>query len=248
VYQQEPDDEHEAGNGTEDEAGEDAGHEAGDGARHEAGDGAAAGAGDGLPAAALDGSQPAAAPKRSMRADARRNRAKVLEVARQVFSTQGTDVPLDDIAELAGVGAGTVYRHFPTKESLIHAVLLSRVEGLADRARALSGTESPDRALDLFIYDMLYEGGAKRDLIDALIDIGVDPSTALAQTHTELQRVMDFLLRRAQRAGTIRADIDADDLMALVTGVLIAFHRGARRPASAERSLAVLLDGLRCRV
>jgi AcrR family transcriptional regulator len=240
VYQQEPDDEHEAGNGTEDEAGDDTGHGAGDGTKAEAG--------EGLPAAALDGAQAAAAPKRSMRADARRNRAKVLEVARQVFSTQGTDVPLDDIAELAGVGAGTVYRHFPTKESLIQAVLLSRVEGLAARARALAATEPPDRALDLFIFDMLYEGGAKRDLIDALIDIGVDPSTALAQTHTQLQRVMDFLLRRAQRAGTIRADIDADDLMALVTGVLIAFHRGARRPESAERSLAVLLDGLRCRV
>lgn len=191
--------------------------------------------------------EPTGAPKRSMRADARRNRAKVLEVARQVFSTEGTGVPLDDIAEKAGVGAGTVYRHFPTKESLIQAVLLSRVEGLADRARALSESQPPDRALEMFIYDMLYEGGEKRDLIDALIDIGVDPDTSLAGAHAELQRVMEILLERAQRAEVVRTDIDVDDLMALVTGVLIALHRGARHPKLPERSLAVLLDGLRSR-
>ena len=191
--------------------------------------------------------EPTGAPKRSMRADARRNRAKVLEVARQVFSTEGTGVPLDDIADKAGVGAGTVYRHFPTKESLIQAVLLSRVEGLADRARALSESQPPDRALEMFIYDMLYEGGEKRDLIDALVDIGVDPATSLAVAHAELQRVMGILLERAQRAEVVRTDIDVDDLMALVTGVLIALHRGARQPKLPERSLAVLLDGLRSR-
>lgn len=192
-------------------------------------------------------SDPVGAPKRSMRADARRNRAKVLEVARQVFSTEGTGVPLDDIAEKAGVGAGTVYRHFPTKESLIQAVLLSRVESLADRARALSESQPPDQALEKFIYDMLYEGGEKRDLIDALVDIGVDPDTSLATAHAELQRVMGILLHRAQQAEAVRADIDVDDLMALVTGVLIALHRGARHPKLPERSLAVLLDGLRRR-
>lgn len=182
-----------------------------------------------------------------MRADARRNRAKVLEVARQAFSTEGTAVPLDDIAARAGVGAGTVYRHFPTKESLIQAVLLSRVEGLVERARTLAETQPPDRALEMFVYDMLYEGGEKRDLIDALTDIGVDPDAAVTGAYAELHRVLAEVLERAQRAETVRADIDADDLMALLTGVLVALHRGPRHPQFPQRSLAVLLDGLRHR-
>jgi AcrR family transcriptional regulator len=180
-----------------------------------------------------------------MRADARRNREKVLEVARQVFSTDGTGVPLDDIAEKAGVGAGTVYRHFPTKESLIQAVLESRIELLTGRAQLLSETEPPGQALELFIFEMLCEGGEKRDLTDALINVGVDLGTSLASVHSDLQRAMGLLLQQAQHAGTVRSDIDVDDLMALVTGVLIALHRGHRRPHFPERSLKVLLDGLR---
>lgn len=183
--------------------------------------------------------------QRSMRADALRNRERVLEVARQVFSTEGIAVPLDDIAEKAGVGAGTVYRHFPTKESLIHAVLASRIELLTGQAHALSANEPPGQALESFLAHLLYEGGEKRDLTDALINVGMDLTTSLADMHSEFQRALGVLLEQAQHAGAVRSDIDVDDLMALVTGVLVALHRGTRRPQFPERSWRVLLDGLR---
>ena len=182
--------------------------------------------------------------QRSMRADARRNRERVLEVARQVFSTEGTAAPLDDIAEKAGVGAGTVYRHFPTKESLIHAVLMSRITALTGHAHALSANEPPGQALESFLAHLLYEGGQKRDLTDALIDAGAELTTSLADVRSELQQAMGMLLDQAQHAGAIRSDIGVEDLMALVTGVLIALHRGTPRPQFPQRCVKVLLDGL----
>lgn len=180
-----------------------------------------------------------------MRADARRNREKLLEVARQVFSSEGTGIPLDYIAEKAGLGAGTVYRHFPTKELLIQAVLVSRIDLITTRAQVLAAAGPPSAALDRFIIEMLYEGGEKRDLIDALMAFGVDVGASMAEVNARLTQSMGELLVQAQRSGSVRDDIDVDDLMALVLGVLIAIHRGGYRPDLPERTLSVLLDGLR---
>ena len=105
---------------------------------------------------------------RPMRADAARNRAKVLEVAYETFAAEGVAVPIDEIARRAGVGAGTVYRHFPTKEALFQAVFEDRVRHIVDDGRALVASEGPGEALYAFMRDILQTGTADHGLFDAL--------------------------------------------------------------------------------
>jgi AcrR family transcriptional regulator len=182
---------------------------------------------------------------RPLRADARRNRDRLLEVARDAFAGEGLSTPLDEIARRAGVGPGTLYRHFPTKESLFEAVVHERLQRLADEARALRDDSDPGRALIGFLDRMLSEMALKRDLVDALDGAGFDLSTSLASTAAELRAEIDVLLGRAQRAETIRSDITVADLMALISGVMFALQSRSHDQADPRRVLSVLRDGLR---
>src|SRR5271170_7879529 len=105
---------------------------------------------------------------RPLRADAERNRQRVLEIAQQVFATEGLAVPIDEIARRAGLGVGTLYRHFPTKEALFEAIVIGRIEGLVDYAREGARAPDPGVAFFGFLSRMVEEGSAKKDFLGAL--------------------------------------------------------------------------------
>ncbi|AMC57506.1 transcriptional regulator [Mycobacterium tuberculosis variant microti] len=116
---------------------------------------------------------------RRVRADAARNRARVLEVAYQTFAADGLSVPVDEIARRAGVGAGTVYRHFPTKEALFQAVIADRMHRIIDKGHALLKSKHPGDALFAFLRSMVLQWGATdRGLVEALAGVGIEISSA----------------------------------------------------------------------
>jgi AcrR family transcriptional regulator len=181
-------------------------------------------------------------PDRPLRADARRNRDNVLRAAREAFAARGYGVPLDEIAAAAGVGPGTVYRHFPSKEELFEAVVAARLRDLVEAARGLAGDPDPGQAFFGFLGRFRREVAAKRDLPDAIAVPG--------PLQDELHAALDVLLRRAQRAGAVRADITISDLLALLKGLLHTINdrpSGAADTGLADRLLTVVFDGLRPR-
>lgn len=177
---------------------------------------------------------------RPLRADAQRNRDRILKAAREAFASAGYGVPLDEIATRAAVGPGTVYRHFPNKEALFEAVVTARVRELVADARARADSQDPGAAFFGFLGRLGAEGTAKRDLPDALSL----PGELLADLHA----AMDVLLRRAQAAGAVRADVTAAELGALLKGVLAAGHEAMGQGGDREvvgRWLAIISNGLR---
>jgi AcrR family transcriptional regulator len=178
---------------------------------------------------------------RPLRADARRNRDQVLRVAAEVFATEGLAVPVHEIARRAGVGTGTVSRHFPTKEQLYAAILLDRIEALTHQADALAGAGDPGAAFFEFFAALVREGTAHRGLAQALAGAGYDVEAAAAQAGYDVAGKLRDLLTRAQQAGAVRADVDYPDVKALMTGCLA---RGGT-PDALEPMLAVVHQGLR---
>jgi AcrR family transcriptional regulator len=182
-------------------------------------------------------------PARPLRADAARNRARVLEVAYETFAAEGLAVPIDEIARRAGVGAGTVYRHFPTKEDLYRAVVEDRLRRIVDDGRALMANEEPGQALFTFLRSMILEWGATdRGLTDALAGLGIDIKAAAPEAEESFLTLLGDLLRVAQDAGSVRRDLDVRDLKALMVGAQAMQSYNAD---AAERLTAVVLDGLR---
>ena len=180
-----------------------------------------------------------------MRADALRNRTRILQAAQEAFTEEGKLVPLDEIARRAGVGAGTVYRHFPTKEALFEVVFLSRVENLATRARTMVSDTNPERAFFDFLAHMVAEGWAKRDLFDAMSGAGIDVTSPASPASHELRSAITELLVRAQAVGAVRKDVATADIMAMVAGMIIAAQRRSDDSALHERVFTVFRDGLR---
>ncbi|MQA03205.1 MAG: TetR family transcriptional regulator [Streptosporangiales bacterium] len=182
--------------------------------------------------------------EKQLRADARRNRLKVLEAAQQAFADAGVGVPLDDIARRAGVGAGTVYRHFPTKEALFEAVVQHRVEQLIEDAKQRARGDDPGEAFFGFLGRLADTAAAKKDLTDALAGAGVATDSNIAAATQEMQGALGVLLDRAQRAGAVRKDVTGEHLVALLKGALVAVQHGDD-PDLGARVFAVLTDGLR---
>jgi len=184
-----------------------------------------------------------AQPDRPLRADAARNRARVLDVAYDTFAKEGLSVPIDEIARRAGVGAGTVYRHFPTKDDLFRAVVEDRIQRVVNEGRAVADGVNPGEALFVFLRSIVLQWGATdRGLADALAGLGIDVGTAMPDTETAFLDVMCALLKAAQKAGTVRPDLDVRDVKAILVGCLAI--QGAN-PGAAERLTDVVLDGLR---
>jgi AcrR family transcriptional regulator len=181
---------------------------------------------------------------RPLRADARRNRQRLLQAAAGAFAAEGLSVPLDEIARRAGVGPGTLYRHFPTKEALFEAVLHDRLQRLAGDARALRRAEDPAAALLDFVGRLVAEAALKRDLADALAS-GGEINVTLTAIAGHLRSEIGHLLTRAQHTGAIRNDITTADLMALITGIVVALRPRPGDQADPQRTIAVLRDGLR---
>jgi AcrR family transcriptional regulator len=178
---------------------------------------------------------------RPQRADARRNRDRVLKAARAAFAAEGSDAPLDEIASRAGVGTGTVYRHFSTKEALVEAVIFDRIGELIEEAHALADDLAPGRAFSSFVGHLVREGALKRDLIEALTRLPVGEAPII-RTLTD---VLAGLLHGAQLAGAVRSDIRVDDVMALLTGAAYAICRSRADDERARRLLAIMYEGLR---
>jgi AcrR family transcriptional regulator len=179
-----------------------------------------------------------------MRSDARRNRERLLEVARAAFAADGLSVSLDEIARRAGVGPGTLYRHFPAKEALFEAVLQDRLQSLADEAGELSDAPDPGAALLGFIDRLVAEAALKRDLVDALASADAELGAGLAETGAQIRGGMCDLLARAQASGAIREDIGVDDLMTIVASMMFALRRRPGQAADPQRAVTVLRDGL----
>ena len=181
---------------------------------------------------------------RPMRADAQRNYARLLDAASAAFVAHGADdVSLEEIARLAGVGIGTLYRHFPTRQALLEAVYTDQVESLSARAEELRETESPADALADWMRALVKFSSTKRNMTTALLaTLGTD-SELLSSCAKQIKGAAEVLLARAQQAGVVRPDADATDLIRLVHAVNIATEK-APDPGQADRMLALILDGL----
>jgi AcrR family transcriptional regulator len=180
-----------------------------------------------------------------LRADARRNRDRVLDVAMAAFAAEGLSVPLDEIARRAGVGPGTLYRHFPTKESLVEAVMHDRLGRLADEGAALRDAADPGAAFFAFLDRLAAEAGPKRDLFEALSSAGVEAGPAIMAAASAVRTQIGGLLGQAQHAGAVRADIGEAELTALLSGMLFAIQPRPRTDQTLV--LSVFKDGLRPR-
>lgn len=183
--------------------------------------------------------------ERPLRADAQRNRAKVLAAATAAFALEGIAVPLDEIARRAGVGAGTVYRHFPTKEALFEAVMLDRVTRLAEHAKTLATAEDPGAAFFDFLRLMIVGAASSKDLVDALLGADLANAGRIVAAKQELQAAGGALLARAQRAGAVRDDLGVSELMTLLSGTVLALQQHPGDAHLTDVVFAVLRDGLR---
>ncbi|GAB3410122.1 TetR/AcrR family transcriptional regulator [Flindersiella endophytica] len=173
-----------------------------------------------------------------MRADARRNRDRLVAIAAGVIAEEGPDASLNEIARLAGVGPGTLYRHFPTRDELLIAVFRDRIETLCAKASEFAADNAPGEALAAWLHAMLAH---------ALTDRGLAATMAIKESKSGfdcsamLHSAASGLLTRAQQAAAIRPDLEVDDLFQLVIG--IASATGDHRQAA--RLLGFTLDGLR---
>ena len=181
---------------------------------------------------------------RPLRADARRNREAVLAAARAVFAEQGREAQMDDVARRAKVGVGTVYRHFPTKEALIEALAADSFGRLVALAREALDAED---AWAAFV-DVLWRGGEIMAGDRALTEVVMATPGAMAAgagAAGDVTEVMGELIRRAQDAGALRADLVTDDLGMLMCGLGSATRKAHASPDAWRRHLGILIDGLR---
>lgn len=176
------------------------------------------------------------------RADARRNRERILEAAFEAFAADGRLVPLDDIARRAGVGAGTVYRNFPTKEALFKAVVADRIDRIVDEAQALKGADDPADAFYGFLMWVVERAMYNHAICDALaMDVGALGKDCQDQ---EFTRALDVLLQRAQATGAVRPDVDVQEVRTLLVGSML-MERLRRQAGPPGRMTSLVCDGLR---
>jgi AcrR family transcriptional regulator len=185
-----------------------------------------------------------AADERPLRADARRNREKVLAAARAVFSENGREAQMDDVARRAGVGVGTVYRHFPTKEALIEALMVEAFRSIAAEAERALEIEDPWEAFATVLWHGAEVMTADRAMSEVFASIPGVAESAIP-TLEGLTETMDRLIRRAQAAGVLRGDMIVDDVPMLMCGIGAATKKQHRCDEAWRRHLTIVLDGLR---
>jgi len=193
---------------------------------------------DNLPAATTDA--------RPLRADARRNVDRLIATARDAFATQGPNAPLDDIARAAGVGSGTLYRHFPTRAALFEAVYRANVERLCAEGERLAASEPPAQALLDWLRGFVTVVSEKRGLAAALTEEG-RTGELFAQCHAMINATGGQLLDRAKAEGAVRDDVPLADLLKMAKAFALAGESSPEGPALAERLLVLSMDGLRPR-
>jgi AcrR family transcriptional regulator len=182
--------------------------------------------------------------QRKPRADAERNRDRVLEVAKEAFTRSGADASLDDIAKQAGVGAGTLYRHFPSREALIEAVYRTEVEKLAASERSFAETMPPIEALRSWMLLFVDYIATKKIIAPALNTLVGGHSKVFEASYSQIWEAIRALVRRAIKSGDIRKDLDPIDLLRALIGV----SNVASSPdwqQSARRLVDILITGSR---
>jgi AcrR family transcriptional regulator len=181
--------------------------------------------------------------ERTLRADAQRNRDRLLEVAARTFAAGG-DATLEAIAREAGVGIGTLYRHFPTREALVEAAYRNELARLCDAAAELLATSAPDQALRIWMDRFVDYMTTKRGMKDALRAVVASGGNPFAHSRDRMVEALALLLHAGAQAGTLRPDADAADVLAGLSGVSLCAGEPAQRP-QAGRLLDLLVDGLR---
>lgn len=179
-----------------------------------------------------------------MRADARRSRARLLAAATAAFAEHGADAPLDDIARRAGVGIGTLYRHFPTRLDLQAAVYRSQVQSVCDKVDELLVSANPQQALAGWVRALGAYLVTKRGLANALIGAVGKDSELMNGCMVAMREAAARLVKNAHDAGVLRPDVSERDLLRLVHGIAVATEQS---PQDTDRLLALMLDGLRTR-
>ncbi|MBF8192068.1 TetR/AcrR family transcriptional regulator [Nonomuraea sp. K274] len=181
---------------------------------------------------------------RPLRADAQRNRDKILAAAVRVFTEEGLDAHFERIAKEAGVGTGTLYRNFPTREVLIEAAYRNEVARLCDAVPALLATLPPDEALRAWTRRFIDYASAKLGMADALRALVASGTNPHAESHEMIQAALSSLMEAGTAAGTIRSDIRPADMFAALAGIALTSAKPEQRE-QAERLLDLTLDGLR---
>ncbi|AGB72894.1 TetR/AcrR family transcriptional regulator [Rhizobium tropici] len=181
---------------------------------------------------------------RRLRADARRNHDKLIEVAAQAFASHGTVASLEDIARRADVGIGTLYRHFPSREHLVEAVYRHEVEALCDAAEELSRERAPDEALEEWMNRFVGYIATKRGMADSLRILLNSNSKLFADSYGQVPVVLSGLIDRAVAAGTIRTDVDSTDVLQALSGTY-SMPNSPEWYDRSRRLVRLLMDGLR---
>jgi AcrR family transcriptional regulator len=180
---------------------------------------------------------------RRLRADAALNRARILDAAEQVFAEQGIAASTDRVAREAGVGIGTIFRHFPTKEALLEELLRTRLTRLAAEADALLPAE--EDAIFQFFARFVAQASKKQAVVATLTRAGVDVTALMARAGRDLRAAVGRLLTRAQQAGIVRDDVGVSEVLGLLMGLAHAAEQGAWDARVQRRTLRVIFDGLR---
>jgi len=181
---------------------------------------------------------------RPLRADARRNRERVLAAARAVFAESGREAQMDDVARRAEVGVGTVYRHFPTKETLIEAIAVDAFEQIAKRAGEALELDDPWDGVVQTLWAGAELLAADRALSEVLAEMA-GPVPVPQEIQQALNENVSELLRRAQAAGKLRPDVVLDDIPMLMCGIGAATRKAHVCPGAWRRHLTIVIDGLR---
>ncbi len=181
---------------------------------------------------------------KTMRADARRNREKLLEAAAELFAVEGTEVSLEAVARRAGVGIGTLYRHFPTRDALIAETYRNEVAHVAEGAGELLAALPPDEAMEAWLERFIAYAAAKRGMADALKQLAVSREQLFPEARRRIGETIDTLLSAGVAAGSIRDDVSADDVYR-ATMAIFNIPDGDGWIEQARTVLRLVMDGLR---
>lgn len=183
---------------------------------------------------------------RKMRADAQRNYDAIVATARQVFSESGANASLDEIAKRAGVGPGTLYRHFPSRGDLHRAVLQDWMAEVEAEGERISALEDPDQALDEWLHRYVGYKNFFRGLHEALLEVpGEDGGSGLKECKVTLSRISAQVIDRAKAAGLVRKDVDPMTVCQMVSGIAFLVDRSPAGAVDVDTQLGIIRTGIR---
>jgi len=179
-----------------------------------------------------------------MRADAARNRAAILAATEALLDAEGPSVSTEAVAAEAGIGVGTVFRHFPTKQALLEAVVVRRLGHLTERASGLAVDDGGDALFEFFEH-VVEQSARKRTLVHAMSALGIDVGALMREAGAAFRAAVAELLTRAQASGVVRTDVEVDDVLDLLLALAHTSDQDRSPTDKQRRALTVVLDGLR---